>query len=80
MALLKSLLQQLAMPSCRWGHKWGCWSVQSDNAVKTGKNLEEPVKLQEITVFKHALVQQRRCLICEYVQLDTVVIDMYKRT
>jgi len=80
MAVLKAFLQQLAAPSCRWGHRWGCWSIQGENNLKQGKNLEGPVKLQTIAMFKFALLQQRQCLVCSYVQVDVKTIDMYDGT
>lgn len=64
MAVLKSLLQQLAMPSCRWGHKWGCWRKLKDGTT-------------EVTVFKFCIIQQRECLICNFAQLSTQTVDVY---
>ena len=78
MAMVKSFLKQLAQPSCRWGHKWGCWSVQGQYDAKKGTKIDGPVELQDITVFKKALVQQRKCLICEYIQIDLKVFNLYK--
>ena len=76
-AILKTLLHQLAMPSCRWGHKWGCWAAQGQYNTRTGAIIDGPIELQDITTFRKALVQQRKCLVCDYIELDTKVINLY---
>lgn len=53
MAILKTLLQQLASPSCRWGHKWGCWVISKEH--------------NDCNIALH-IIQARTCLICDFKQ------------